>query len=76
MTLDVPTLTLATVFVTTILGALLLVCWLRDRGTVALLWWSAAYLTGAAGMSLVALRPIIAPVLSIDIANALVLLAY
>src|ERR1700730_3590483 len=76
MALDVPTLTSVTVFVTTILGALLLFCWCQDRSATALPWWSAAYLTGAAGLALLAARGKIAPVLSIDIANVLVLLGY
>ena len=76
MTLDVPTLTLVAVFVTTILGALLLFCWWRDRSTTALLWWSAAYLFGASGMGLLSARGKIPLVFSVDIANALMIVGY
>jgi hypothetical protein len=76
MTLDVPTLTLVAVFVTTVLSLLLLFCWWRDRGTPALLWWSAAYVASALGMGLLWARGNIAPVLSIDIANAFMILGY
>jgi diguanylate cyclase (GGDEF)-like protein len=76
MALHVPTLSLVAVFVTTILSALLLFCWWRDRATTALAWWSAAYFTGAVGMALLGARGRIPPVLSIDIANIAMILGY
>ena len=36
------------VFVTAILGALLLLAWRRDQSTEALGWWGIGYLLGAA----------------------------
>jgi hypothetical protein len=71
----VPTLALSTVFVTAILGALLLCTWLQDRRHRALLWWGPVYFMVAAGMALLALRGVVPNFLSIEIANALLILA-
>ena len=76
MSLHVPTLSLVAVCVTTILSALLLFCWWRDRATTALAWWRAAYFTGAVGMALLGARGRIPPVLSIDLANLAMILGY
>jgi diguanylate cyclase (GGDEF)-like protein len=64
------------VFVTAILGALLLLASRRDRSSLALVWWGIGYLVGGVGFALVSLRAQIPDVLSIEIANALVLLSY
>ena len=42
MELHIPTLALVAVFVTVILGALLLLAWRRDQSTGALGWWGSA----------------------------------
>lgn len=64
------------VFVTTILGALLLLAWRRDQNSSALLWWGTSYLLGATSFSLLAARGFIPDVLSIEVANTAVLLSY
>jgi len=74
--LHVPTLAMVAVFVTTILGALLLLAWRRDQNTNALLWWGTSYLLGALAFALLSARGAIPDVLSIEMANASVLLSY
>jgi diguanylate cyclase (GGDEF)-like protein len=76
MHLDVGTLSVVTVFVTALLGALLVFAGMQNRTIRALLWWGSAQIVGAAGLGLIASRGSIPDFLSIDIANALVLLAY
>lgn len=74
--LHVPTLAMVAVFVTTILGALLLLAWRRDQNSNALVWWGTSYLLGAASFALLAARGVIPDVLSIEVANTAVLLSY
>ena len=76
MELHIPTLALVAVFVTVILGGLLLLAWRRDRSTDALGWWGTGYLIGGASFGLLAARGAIPNVLSIEIANALLLVGY
>ncbi|MCC7347421.1 MAG: GGDEF domain-containing protein [Variibacter sp.] len=71
----VPTLALATVFVAMILGSLLLFTWLQDRSHRALLWWGPGFLLGGAGTALLALRGVAPDFLTMDIANAAVIMA-
>lgn len=71
----VPTLALSTVFVAAILGGLLLFAWLQDRSHSALLWWGPGYLCVALGTALLGLRGTIPSFLSIEIANAVIILA-
>src|SRR5438270_13418589 len=74
MHLDVETLSVVTVFVTALLGALLVFAGLQNRSIRAPMWWGAANIVGALGLGLAASD---APkFLAIDIANALVLLGY
>lgn len=74
--LHVPTLAMVAVFVTTILGALLLLAWRRDQNSNALVWWGAGYLLGATSFALLSARGVIPDVLSIEMANVAVLLSY
>ncbi len=74
--LHVPTLAMVAVFVTTILGALLLFAWRRDQTSNALVWWGSGYLLGAASFALLSARGVIADVLSIEMANTAILLSY
>jgi diguanylate cyclase (GGDEF)-like protein len=74
--LHVPTLAMVAVLVTVILGSLLLLAWARDRGTSALGWWGAGYLIGGCAFALLSARGAIPTVLSLDIANATLLLSY
>lgn len=74
--LHVPTLAMVAVFVTVILGALLLFAWRRDQSTNALLWWGTSYVLGATSFALLAARGSIPDVLSIEVANAATLSSY
>ena len=76
MELHIPTLALVAVFVTAILGGLLLLAGRRDRSTDALAWWGSGYLIGGASFALLSARGSIPNVLSIEIANALLLVGY
>jgi diguanylate cyclase (GGDEF)-like protein len=54
MLLHVPTLTLATLAVSTILSLLMVLTWLQDRDEPALLYWAPAGFAGAVGMMILA----------------------
>ena len=75
MNLDVGTLSVVTVFVTALLGALLVFAGLQNRSIRAPMWWGAAQIVGAIGLGLVGARGVASDFVSIDLANALVLLA-
>lgn len=75
MHLDVQTLSVVTVFVTALLGALLLFAAVQNRGVPALMWWGLAYMAAALGLSLLVMRGTINDVVSIDLANAIVLIS-
>jgi diguanylate cyclase (GGDEF)-like protein len=51
-TLDLPTLSLAAVFIAGLLGLFLIIDWLQQRNVRALAWWGSAYLIGASAMAL------------------------
>ncbi len=55
MHLDVQTLSVVNVFVTTLLGALLVFSGLQNRAAQALLWWGAGFIAIGAGLGLAAL---------------------
>ena len=74
--LDVPTLAMVAVFVTTILGLLLMFAWRREQNSLALRWWGTSYLLGATSFGLLAARGVIADVFSIEVANTAILLSY
>ena len=76
MLLDLPTLVFVTVFVTALLGGLLLFSWSQNRRVSALGWWSASYLLAAAGSFLLAGRTAIPDILSVTVANAAVIASY
>ena len=59
-----------------VLAALLRALWQRDRAEPALRWWSAGQFVLAAGMLLIGLRDIAPNLLTIDFANALLILAF
>lgn len=50
MNLDVETLSVVTVFVTALVGALLIFAGLQNRSIRAPVWWGAAHMVGAAGL--------------------------
>src|SRR4051794_10812898 len=76
MQLHVPTLAMVAVFVTVILGVLLLLAWRPEQQSGALRWWGVSYLLGGVSFALLAARGAIPDVLSIDIANAAMILGY
>jgi len=73
MRLDIPTLAVVTVFVTALLGGLLLFAGLQNRAVRAPRVWGMAFLLAAVGMALVIVRGQVPDWLTIQVANALVL---
>ncbi|BAT60515.1 putative diguanylate cyclase YedQ [Variibacter gotjawalensis] len=73
--LHIQTLTLVTMLLTTLLAVLLMISWWRARSHKILAWWAVSYFLGGTGTLLLALRGSIPNVLSIEVANALVILA-
>ncbi len=74
MQLDVPTLAVVTVFVTALLGVLLVFAGLQNRTVRAPMLWGAAYIVTALGLALLTTRGAAPDWVSVNIANALVLL--
>jgi diguanylate cyclase (GGDEF)-like protein len=74
--LDSFTMAFMTEVVSVMLGILLLLAWLQNRSTRALLWWGVAFLVGAVGLALLMLRQVIGAPVSVLLGNALVILAY
>jgi len=75
MTLDVNTLYTITILVMALLGLLLILVWLQNRGMRALAWWGAAYLVGGMSVWLLGSQGTLSDLLSIDLANALLFIA-
>ena len=73
MHLDVQTLAVVTVFVTALLGVLLVFAGLQNRVARAPMIWGASYIVGAAGLALLTTRGSSPEWASVNIANALVL---
>jgi diguanylate cyclase (GGDEF)-like protein len=71
MMLDVNTLFTVTILVMALLGLLLILVWLQNRGMRALAWWGAAYLIGGMSVWLLGARGSLSDLMSIDLANAL-----
>ena len=76
MNLDIGTLAVVTVFVTALLGAMLVFAGLQNRAIRGPVWWGAAFILGSASLGLLATRGTLPDFVSIDIANALGLLGY
>ena len=76
MHLDVETLSVVTVFVTALLGALLVFAGLQNRSIRAPMWWGAAHIITASGLGLFTSRGAAPDFITIDLANALLLLGY
>src|SRR3954462_5232809 len=74
--LHVPTLAAIAVFVTAILGGLLMLAWRREQNSSALLWWGAGYALAALSFALVSARGTIPDVLSTELGNSALLLGY
>jgi len=76
MNLDVQTLSVVTVFVTALLGALLVFAGLQNRAIRAPMWWGSAHIINAIGLGLLSSRGLAPDFLTIGLANALVLFGY
>ena len=76
MHLDVHTLSVVTVFITALLGALLVFAGLQNRSIRAPMWWGAAHIVNASGLGLLTSHGAAPDFVTNDIANALVLLGY
>lgn len=75
MILDVPTLLVVSIFVTAVLGLLLIFAWIQDRSIQALGWWGAAYLVGGLSAGMLSLQQFIESPVLIDFASALLFVA-
>jgi diguanylate cyclase (GGDEF)-like protein len=75
MPLDVPTLITVSIFITVVLGLLLLFAWIQDPSIQALGWWGAAYLLGGLSGMLLGLRGLLGTTVSVDLASALLFIA-
>jgi diguanylate cyclase (GGDEF)-like protein len=76
MHLDVGTLSVVTVFVTALLGALLVFAGIQNHNIRAPMWWGGAQIVSAIGLGLTASDDALPPFVATDIANAFVLLGY
>ncbi len=76
MHIDLQTLSVVTVFVAALLGALLVFAGLQNRSVRAPMWWGAAHIVNASGFALLTSRGTAPAFITIDLANALVLLGY
>lgn len=73
--LDVRTLFIVSISVTIVLGFLLLFTWYQNRQIRALGWWSASHFVMCAGAGLLGARGHVPDVLSMEMANVLILLS-
>jgi diguanylate cyclase (GGDEF)-like protein len=73
--LDVRTLFIVSISVTLVLGFLLLFAWYQNREIRALYWWSVSHFVMCAGAGLLGARGYIPDVVSIDLANVMILLS-
>jgi diguanylate cyclase (GGDEF)-like protein len=76
MHLDVQTLSVVTVFVTALLGALLVFAGLQNRSIRAPMWWGSAHIINAVGLGFLTSHSAAPTFLAVDLANALILLGY
>jgi diguanylate cyclase (GGDEF)-like protein len=76
MHIDLQTLSVVTVFVAALLGALLVFAGLQNRSVRAPMWWGAAHIVNAGGFALLTSRGTAPGFVNVELANALVLLGY
>jgi diguanylate cyclase (GGDEF)-like protein len=76
MRIDLQTLSVVTVFVTALLGALLVFAGLQNRSIRAPMWWGAAHIVNAGGLALLTSRGAAPDFVTIDVAGALLFLGH
>src|SRR5271154_3607736 len=76
MNLDANTLFLVTIYVEAILGLLLLFAWAQNTALTAVAWWGFADLLRAASVMLFGLYGSASDLVSIDLANAVLFMAF
>jgi diguanylate cyclase (GGDEF)-like protein len=76
MGIDVSTLFMVTIEVEVILSLLLLLVWVQNREIYAVLWWSSAHIARAGSILLFGFYEYLPSVITIDLANALVLCSF
>jgi diguanylate cyclase (GGDEF)-like protein len=76
MALDVKTLFYLTIYVDAILGALLLFVWSQNASIRAVAWWGSAHLLRALSVVLFGLYGSVSDLISLDLANAILLSSY
>jgi diguanylate cyclase (GGDEF)-like protein len=76
MALDVNTLFLVTIYVEAMLGLLLLFAWIQNAGIHAVAWWGCAHLLRAGSVVLFGMYGSVPEAVSIDLANAILLMAF
>jgi diguanylate cyclase (GGDEF)-like protein len=76
MNLDIHTLFLVTIYVEAILGLLLLFAWAQNLQIRAVAWWGCAHLMRAGSVGLFGLYGTVSQAISIDLANAILFLAF
>lgn len=76
MNLDINTLFLVTIYVEAILGLLLLFAWVQNTSITAVAWWGCAHLLRALSVMLYGLYGSVADLVSIDLANAILLATF
>jgi len=76
MDLDVNTLFLVTIYVESLLGLLLLFAWVQNSEIDSLAWWASAHFLRAASITLFGAYGQLPDVLTIDLANAILLTSF
>jgi hypothetical protein len=76
MNLDVNTLFMVTIYVEAILGLLLLFAWAQNTQISAVAWWGFAHLLRAGSVTLFGMYGNVSDAITIDLANAVLLLSF
>src|SRR6516164_6927119 len=76
MSLDVNTLFMVTIYVEAILGLLLLFAWAQNTQISAVAWWGFAHLLRAGSVTLFGMYGNVSDAITIDLANAVLLLSF